>query len=274
LTFAVSIKVSDGIVLASDSASTITTGASYYSTIANVYYNADKIYNLCKGVPIGAMTWGAGSVGSASISAVVKDFRAQLDASQLQSAPYSVKDIAGRLRDFVLGLYDPEFSGWPDEEKPYIGFLVAGYSSPPNDVEEYQIDIIGSQTVGPVELAQSGETGAIWRGQTEAISRLLLGYSPLLGQVLRDNLGVEPQTASSALEIIRAQLGMPLVFSAMPIQDAIDLAEFLVNLTINYSRFLPGAQVVGGPIEVATITKHEGFKWIRRKHFYHQSLNP
>lgn len=274
MTFAVSIKVSDGIVLASDSASTITTGASYYSKIANVYYNADKIYNLCKGVPIGAMTWGAGSVGNASISAVVKDFRAQLDASQPQSAPYSVKDIAEKLRDFVLGLYDPEFAGWPDEEKPYIGFLVAGYSFPPNDVEEYQIDILGSQTAGPVELAQFGETGAIWRGQTEAISRLLLGYSPLLGQVLRDNLGVEPQTASSALEIIRAQLGMPLVFSAMPIQDAIDLAEFLVNLTINYSRFLPGAQVVGGPIEVATITKHEGFKWIRRKHFYHQNLNP
>lgn len=59
----------------------------------------------------------------------------------------------------------------------------------------------------------------------------------------------------------------------MPIQDAIDLAEFLVHAAIMYSRFSPGAQIVGGPIEIAAITKHEGFKWIRRKHYYDQRLN-
>jgi hypothetical protein len=60
----------------------------------------------------------------------------------------------------------------------------------------------------------------------------------------------------------------------MPIQDAIDLAEYLVHTTIQYVRFSPGEPVVGGPIEIATITKHEGFKWIRRKHFFEARLNP
>jgi hypothetical protein len=34
------------------------------------------------------------------------------------------------------------------------------------------------------------------------------------------------------------------------------------------------AKTVGGPIEIAAITKHEGFKWIERRHFYPPELNP
>ncbi|CAN5397067.1 hypothetical protein BH11ARM2_BH11ARM2_10810 [soil metagenome] len=41
-----------------------------------------------------------------------------------------------------------------------------------------------------------------------------------------------------------------------------------------YYRFRPGDNTVGGPIEVAAITKHEGFKWIRRKLYYEREMNP
>jgi hypothetical protein len=60
----------------------------------------------------------------------------------------------------------------------------------------------------------------------------------------------------------------------MPIQDAIDLAHFLVDATIQFVRFSPGSPTVGGPIEIATITKHEGFKWVARKHYFESRLNP
>lgn len=60
----------------------------------------------------------------------------------------------------------------------------------------------------------------------------------------------------------------------MPIQDAIDLAEFLARLTIEFVRFCPGDATVGGPIEIAAVTKHEGFKWVRRKHYFNAALNP
>ncbi len=67
---------------------------------------------------------------------------------------------------------------------------------------------------------------------------------------------------------------VPLVEAPMPIQDAIDLAEFLVHTTVGFTRFKRGAPTVGGPIESAAITKHEGFKWVRRKHYFDRSLNP
>jgi len=35
-----------------------------------------------------------------------------------------------------------------------------------------------------------------------------------------------------------------------------------------------GAPTVGGPIEMAAITKHDGFKWIRHKQYYEKRLNP
>jgi hypothetical protein len=34
-----------------------------------------------------------------------------------------------------------------------------------------------------------------------------------------------------------------------------------------------GPDIVGGPIEVAGVNLHEGFKWINRKHYYSLELN-
>ena len=61
----------------------------------------------------------------------------------------------------------------------------------------------------------------------------------------------------------------------MPVQDAIELAElFLTETTKSFYRFLPGADIVGGDTDIAVVTRHEGFKWIKRKHYYPAELNP
>lgn len=60
----------------------------------------------------------------------------------------------------------------------------------------------------------------------------------------------------------------------MPVIDAIELTDFLVETTKRYFRFLPGADIVGGDTDIAVVTKYEGFKWIRRKFFYPATLNP
>ena len=75
------------------------------------------------------------------------------------------------------------------------------------------------------------------------------------------------------IEISKKNLSIPLGVSEMPIQDAIDLADFLVEISKKTSRFLPGPQIIGGPTDIAVITKHEGFKWIQKKHYYDYNLN-
>lgn len=73
---------------------------------------------------------------------------------------------------------------------------------------------------------------------------------------------------------LASELSAPLIIPAMPIQDAIELARFMVETTIRYVRFNLRSETVGGPIEIAAITKHEGFKWVQRKLFYQSDLNP
>jgi hypothetical protein len=77
-----------------------------------------------------------------------------------------------------------------------------------------------------------------------------------------------------AVQVVQQALQVQFAIPAMPMQDAIDLAEFLVDVAEKYARFAPGAPVVGGPIEIAAITKHEGFKWVKRKFYFDRSLTP
>src|ERR1017187_2536758 len=80
MSIAVIIGVHDGIVIAADSASTLTISAAPGAAagIANVYDNANKIFNLYKEKPIGCATFGAGSIGNSSIGTLIKDLRAAL----------------------------------------------------------------------------------------------------------------------------------------------------------------------------------------------------
>lgn len=105
---------------------------------------------------------------------------------------------------------------------------------------------------------------------------MVAGFSPQIFQALAavTQPPQDPAVLASQLgPLLTAQLQAPLVFAPMPIQDVIDLARFFVHSAIMFSRFSPGPNIVGGPIEIAAITKHENFKWISRKRYYDQPLN-
>ncbi len=52
------------------------------------------------------------------------------------------------------------------------------------------------------------------------------------------------------------------------------MAETLVNLTKFKRRVSPQEESVGGPIDVAVITKADGMIWMKRKHYFEPGLNP
>jgi hypothetical protein len=82
-----------------------------------------------------------------------------------------------------------------------------------------------------------------------------------------------PNVAARLQEELVRDLYATLFAPAMPIQDAIDLARFLVETTIGFVRFavfMPKS--VGGEVDVAAITKHEGFRWVQRKSFHPAEL--
>lgn len=278
MTIAISLKVNDGLVLAADSASTLSEPAG----VVNVYNHANKIFNLRKGLPVGAVTWGAGGIGTSSISTLAKDLRSRFEGTEpdyadwkLDPANYTISEVKKRVQEFFYGeQYLSSTADWPEDiEKPSLGFVIAGYSSGEPLAEEYQFTIENGE-LQEQQTRGKEESGVGWNGQPEAITRLIFGMGGRMPQILEQDLGVPADQVPQAMEVMTERLGIDLVHAAMPFGDAIDLAEFLVDLTVKFSKFIPGAPTVGGPIEVAAISKHEGFKWIKRKHYFNSELNP
>jgi hypothetical protein len=59
----------------------------------------------------------------------------------------------------------------------------------------------------------------------------------------------------------------------LPKDQLAEMAEALVNLTSFKRRVTMEPETVGGPIDVAVISKGDGFIWIRRKHYFRPELN-
>lgn len=101
MTVIVSVKINDGIVMAADSAGSMSSG--------QVYAHANKIANLCRGLPIGAMSTGSGGIGNESVETLLKDLRRRFTELEpahadwhLDPANYTVVQVAERLRSFLF----------------------------------------------------------------------------------------------------------------------------------------------------------------------------
>lgn len=81
------------------------------------------------------------------------------------------------------------------------------------------------------------------------------------------------QRANSNIE--RQYFVRPIIDSvaSLPVDELAAMAEALVNLTSFKRRVTLVPESVGGPVDVAVITKGDGFIWIKRKHYFKPELN-
>lgn len=63
------------------------------------------------------------------------------------------------------------------------------------------------------------------------------------------------------------------VVASMPKEELAVLAEALINLTALKRKASRDQETVGGPTDVAVISKGDGFIWIKRKHYFDPGLN-
>jgi hypothetical protein len=68
----------------------------------------------------------------------------------------------------------------------------------------------------------------------------------------------------------------PILTSIMflPKDELSNLAESLINITSLKRKVQDGLETVGGDVDVAIITKGDGFIWTKRKHYFKPELNP
>jgi len=267
--------VTDGIVLASDSATTFTERD---GSIIKVYNNANKIFNIVKGIPVGAMTFGSGNIGTASIATISKDLREQFGKKEsdyyFDHDNYSMEEVALLAGKYFTERMKEEYPQGADNY--YMGYWVCGYGTGDESAQALSMAVGGKETSQPQPLYMEGHYGPRWDGDREALDRLILGCAGrTIPALVQSGLPVQRGTEIHSL-IVRENY-RELFLPAMPIQDAIDLARFLARFlaetAAKFSHFSLQAATVGGQIEIATITKHEGFKWISRKHYFDAALN-
>lgn len=63
------------------------------------------------------------------------------------------------------------------------------------------------------------------------------------------------------------------VVQGLPKDELAAMAETLISLTSFKRRVSMEEETVGGPIDVAVISKGDGFVWIKRKHYFQRELN-
>jgi hypothetical protein len=64
------------------------------------------------------------------------------------------------------------------------------------------------------------------------------------------------------------------VVASLPKSDLAAMAESMVNLTSLKRKVSLQAETVSGPVDVAVISKSDGFIWIKKKQYYQPELNP
>jgi hypothetical protein len=279
VTVCVGVAVHDCLVFAADSASTLigTDPVTGQGAVFNVYRHGDKVFNLYKKLPIAAMTCGMGNIGTASIGTIAKDLRQRLTSGgaqwKIDPKAYTISDVASKARAYIFGECYAQIQ--PPPAAPHsFEFWIGGYDSDHSTRHQvHKITIENGQCAAPEAVIVGGAVGFFAGGQLDPINRLVVGFD----QGLQNELVASGMVQAAATQLVahlRAKFEVPLVAPTMPVQDAIELAEFLTETTKAYYRFLPGADIVGGDIDIAVVTRHEGFKWIKRKHYYPADLNP
>lgn len=270
MTVAIVVAIYDGVVLASDSATTMShldpSGAASY---VNTYNKAEKVFRLSSAAPLGAVAYGLGNIGTVSVAALFKEIAKRLDGRSphhqdwtVCPSDYTVKRIAERVIEVI---FDEHYAPLLRQGEPAFGFgcKIAGYAAESLQPEVWSIDFHGATRPLPQLVRAVGQYGVSCDGEPEAISRLVCGYSQQTVAVLQSVGATEPlieRFIASADQTFRARLARP----PMPLADAAELAAFLVSLSCQFARFQPGAATVGGAPQVATISAADGFEWISK----------
>jgi hypothetical protein len=263
MSLGIAFKGPEGIVLAADSRVTLTTEMKRQGQTAvlpSTFDNARKLLRIDGQDFVGAVTYGLGALGQEqprTAHSFIPEFERGLEVVRL-----SAQDFAKKLSDFFMDQYAGRMP--QDYSGPDMVFLVGGYDEDAPYGRVFEIGI-PSRPEPKERHAGQGEFGPVWGGQLEYANRLIHGYAPDLLSIVQKFLELSDDRKEELENHLRSALNIRIPYQFLPLQDCVDLSIFLIQTTIAIQRFIVGVRGVGGAIDVATITRTEGFKPIQQK---------
>jgi hypothetical protein len=252
------IKAPEGLVLAAESRLTLTTQIPNVPPLHVNFDNATKLLSFAKpNTSVGVVTYGQAAIGLRTAQSFVPEFEAKLSEDPKR---LPILEFAEKFSEFYMQQWQSSMPA--DYQGPNMTFIVTGYDEGEPYGKVYIVEI--PRVPNPVaQQAAPGEFGISWGGQREIVDRLIQGFDGRLGEAL-NRLNLTPEQ-NQILSPVMGQIQLPIPLQALPLQDCVDLAIFFLRTTITAQKLTVGLRGVGGPIDVATITRQEGLRFIQRK---------
>lgn len=115
-------------------------------------------------------------------------------------------------------------------------------------------------------------------GYNEHLINLVEKKEPELAKTLKelDTTSICEQFVDEIRSVMEIKHIEPTVstVSILSKEDLAEMAESLIYLTYLKRRISSDEESVGGPVDVALISKGDGFIWIKRKHYFEKEFNP
>jgi len=265
MSLGIAFKGPEGIVLAADSRVTLTAemeNAGIKYLLPSTFDNATKLLQITGQKYVGVVTYGLGAIGQQqprTAHSYLPEFEDLLLKEEHNRV--SVEQFATKFSDFFLKQWKK--SNMPEKYSgPDMIFLIGGFDEAAPYGKVYEVDIPSK----PSPLEQNiGQFGVTWGGQLEFTNRLLKGFDPRLPSVIKDFLNLTTEQQNSLLNHLEATLSSRIPYQFLPLQDCVDLSIFLIRTTMELQRWIIDIRGVGGSIDVATITRTDGFKPIQQK---------
>lgn len=151
-----------------------------------------------------------------------------------------------------------------------LQFLVAGFNN--DDTHQvFKVSVPGGVEMLRNSTQKGKEYGASWIGQTDVLTRIVLGFDPRMGNLPL----LQEATQKFTEQGVKQQLGAleyNIQWGTMTLQDGIDFSVLSIETTNAIQRFSDGILLdpgdmpgVGGPVDVAVITPEKGFIWVAKK---------
>ncbi len=268
MSLAIVFKGAEGIVLAADSRATLHARFpqpnSEILVVPSTFDNATKLLKVKDQNFVGAVTYGVAALGQQeprTPASLIPEFEADLANRNVR--PRNVEDFSKELSAFFLAQWNARMpANFPSSEQMY--FIVGGFDQDVNAVygRLFEFRIPGATV--PVEALQGGQFGARWGGQFEFVNRLMVGLDPNAMALIEEGLALDA-AQKAALEQRLLKLAVAIPYQFLSLQDCVDLSIFLIRATISMQKWIVGVRGVGGPIDVAAITKTAGFAAIQEK---------
>lgn len=249
MTIVVGAASPDGIVLAADSRTTLSDGQRHRISSDS----ADKLFELNN--QFGVATYGMAFIGQRTINGLMDEFVATVDEGACADGESFTNALGQFFHErFEAELGGADLQGWP------LGFVVAGY-------DDAGIGRMWEANIPGPAIRQTqvntADQGTLWRGQVDVIGRLVKGVDANALLAAEISFDQEVQDQLDKLEYILLQ--------PITLQDAADLASFLVRTTIDMQRFSDGTALApglipgcGGRTQMLAV-KRGGVDWINKR---------